>query len=200
MKTMPRDQVDRMTWEDFKTEIYNKYIPKGYRKVKAAEFYNLTQGRMSVTEYDRALCDMTQYAPEQVDTDEKLADKFREGLRHEIKMALAVCGKLTYAEALTLALDVEAAMPKEKVTRNTTLALPPPQHSREKRKRGGNRTSYEDKRYQPTQNRPQYGGGQTSSSQRGDFRPKPPQCNVCSKYHFGECRMQNTTKYFNGGG
>ena len=192
MKTMPRDQVDRMTWEDFKTEIYNKYIPKSYRKAKAAEFYNLTQGRMTMTEYDRALCDMTRYAPERVDTDEKLADKFREGLRHEIKMALAVRGRLTYAEALALALDVEAAMSKEKVTGNTTLALPPPQHSREKRKWDENRTHYENKRYHPTQNRPQYGGGQNSSNQRGDFRPKPPQCNVCSKYHFGECRMQNS--------
>ena len=129
MKTMPRDQVDRMTWEDFKTDIYNKYRPKSYRKAKAVEFYNLTQGRMYVTDYDRALCDMTRYAPDQVDTDEKLTDKFREGLRHEIKMSLAVRGRLTYTEALTLALDVEAAMPKERVTGNTTLAFPPPQHS-----------------------------------------------------------------------
>ncbi|XP_042035072.1 uncharacterized protein LOC121781389 [Salvia splendens] len=134
MKTTPRDQVNGMTWENFKEAIYNKYVPKSYRKAKAAEFYNLTQGRMSVTEYDRALCDMTQYAPEQVDTDEKLAEKFREGLRHEIKMALASRGRLTYAEALALALDVEAAMPKERVTENTTLALTLSHHSREKRK------------------------------------------------------------------
>ncbi|XP_041998813.1 uncharacterized protein LOC121748463 [Salvia splendens] len=110
MKTTPRDQVGRMTWENFKEEIYIKYVPTA----KAAEFYYLTQGRMSVTEYDRTLCDMTRYAPKQVDTDEKLADKFREGLRHEIKMALASRGRLTYAEELALALDVEATMPKER--------------------------------------------------------------------------------------
>ncbi|XP_042020006.1 uncharacterized protein LOC121767712 [Salvia splendens] len=114
MKTTPRDQVGRMTWENFKEKIYIKYVPTSYRKAKAAEFYYLTQGRMSVTEYDRTLCDMTRYAPEQVDTDEKLADKFREGLRHEIKMALASHGRLTYAEELALALDVEATMPKER--------------------------------------------------------------------------------------
>ncbi|XP_042016215.1 uncharacterized protein LOC121764226 [Salvia splendens] len=49
MKTMPRDQVGRITWENFKEAIYNKYVPKSYRKAKAAKFYNLTQGRMSVT-------------------------------------------------------------------------------------------------------------------------------------------------------
>ncbi|XP_047949672.1 uncharacterized protein LOC125195576 [Salvia hispanica] len=79
-KTMTRDQVEAMTWEGFKTEIYNKYVPKSYRKAKASEFHNLTQGRMTVTDYDRALNSMTRYAPDQVDTDEKLSDMFREGL------------------------------------------------------------------------------------------------------------------------
>ena len=68
LKTMLRDRVDVMMWEDFKAEIYDKYIPKSYRKAKVAEFYHLTQGHLSVTEYDRALCDMTRYAPEQTDT------------------------------------------------------------------------------------------------------------------------------------
>ena len=133
LKTMPQDRIDGMTWEEFKTEVYDKYVPKSYRKAKAAEFHNLTQGRLSVTEYDRALCDMTRYAPEQTDTDEKLADKFREGLRHEIRMALAVCGTLTYAEALALALDVEAAMPKERSAGNTAMTLPPPRRNHDKR-------------------------------------------------------------------
>ena len=64
LKTMSQDRIDGMTWEEFKTEIYDKYVPKSYRKAKAAEFHNLTQGRRSVTEYDRALCDMTRYVPE----------------------------------------------------------------------------------------------------------------------------------------
>ncbi|XP_042056264.1 uncharacterized protein LOC121800831 [Salvia splendens] len=86
MKTMPREQAAGMTWVGFKTEIYNKYVPKSYRKEKASEFYNLTQGRMTVTEYDRALSSITRYALDQDDTDEKLAEKFRGGLRPEIRM------------------------------------------------------------------------------------------------------------------
>ena len=118
-----------MTWEGFKTEIYNKYVPKSYRKAKASEFYNLTQGRMTVTEYDRALNSMTRYAPDQVDTDEKLSDKLREGLRHEIRMPLASRGRLLYAEALALALDIGAVMPKERAKENTISSLPPSHHS-----------------------------------------------------------------------
>ncbi|XP_047978941.1 uncharacterized protein LOC125220849 [Salvia hispanica] len=200
LKTMPQDRVDGMTWEDFKAEVYDKYIPKSYRKAKAAEFYNLTQGRLSVTEYDRALCDMTRYAPEQTYTDEKLADKFRGGLRPEIRMALAVRGKLTYAEALALALDVEAVMPNERSTENTTLALPPPRPNHDKRRWDESRTHYDNKQYRPAPNRPPYGGGQTSFNQRSDPRARPPQCNVCAKYHFGECRAPNPTRCFNCGG
>ena len=162
---MPRDQAEAMTWDGFKTEIYNKYVPKSYRKAKASEFYNLTQGRMTVTEYDRALNSMTQYAPDQVDTDEKLSNKFREGLKHEIRMSLASRGRLPYAKALALTLDIEAAMPRERVKENTTPSLPPSHHSLEKRKWDDTRTSYDGKRY----------------------RPRAPQCNVCTKYHFGEC-------------
>ncbi|XP_042012067.1 uncharacterized protein LOC121760474 [Salvia splendens] len=97
-RTMSREQLDALTWENFKEELYDMYIPRSYRKAKEAEFYNLKQGRMTVTEYDRALCDMSRYAPEQVNTDEKMAEKFCDGLRHEIRMALACRGRLSYAE------------------------------------------------------------------------------------------------------
>lgn len=164
MKTMLRDQAEGMIWEGFKTEIYNKYVPKSYRKSKASEFYNLTQGRMTVTEYDRALNKMTRYAPEQVHTDKKLADKFHEGLRHEIRMPLASRGRLPYAEPLDLALDIEAAMPKEREKETTKSSLPPSHYSQEKRKWDDTRTSYDGKRYQSNQHRSQHGGGQHTSS------------------------------------
>ncbi|XP_047953706.1 uncharacterized protein LOC125199892, partial [Salvia hispanica] len=32
------------------------------------------------------------------------------------------------------------------------------------------------------------------------YRPRAPQCNVCSKYHFGECRYQNVVKCYTCGG
>ncbi|XP_041995672.1 uncharacterized protein LOC121745784 [Salvia splendens] len=75
-RTMSQEQLDVLTWENFKEELYDKYIPRSYRKAKEAEFYNLKQGRMTVTEYDRALCDMSRYATEQVNTDEKMSEKF----------------------------------------------------------------------------------------------------------------------------
>ena len=94
--------------------MYEKYIPKSYRKKKETEFYHLKQGRMSVVDYDCTFCDMARYAPGQVDTEEKMAEKFCAGLRYEIRMALASHGGLSYLEALNRALDIEVAMPNEK--------------------------------------------------------------------------------------
>ncbi|XP_042029820.1 uncharacterized protein LOC121776706 [Salvia splendens] len=52
-------QLEDLTWDQFKTGIYDKYIPKSYKKQKETEFYNLKQGRMSVTEYDRTFFDLS---------------------------------------------------------------------------------------------------------------------------------------------
>ena len=71
---------------------------------------------MLVIEYDRVFCEISRYAPEQVDTDERMAEKFYAGLRHEIRMALASHVGLTYLESLSRALNIEAAMPNERNT------------------------------------------------------------------------------------
>ncbi|XP_042005751.1 uncharacterized protein LOC121754460 [Salvia splendens] len=109
---------EALTWEEFTEEVYNKYVPMSYRRAKVVEFHTLKQGNMTVTEYDRALCEMTRYAPELVDTDEKMAAKFRSGLRPKIRVALASRRGIPYSEVLGCALDVEEALPKNERTTN----------------------------------------------------------------------------------
>ncbi|XP_042042696.1 uncharacterized protein LOC121787917, partial [Salvia splendens] len=189
-KVMTREQLEHLTWEEFKNELYGKYIPKSYRKAKEVEFYSLKQGKMTVTEYDRLFCDMSRYAPELVDTDEKMAEKFCTGLRSEIRMALASHGGLSYVESLGRALDIEAAMPKERPTTHVTTAPPPPQQRspREKRKWEGDRVPTDAKKPQfapkPQQNR-WYQTAPTPAAERG---AQAPLCARCSKRHDGECK------------
>ncbi|XP_041995662.1 uncharacterized protein LOC121745773 [Salvia splendens] len=154
---------------------------------------------MTVTEYDCALCEMTRYAPELVDTDEKMAEKLCAGLKHEIRVAVASRRGLSYSEILACALDVEEVLPKEMTVANTT-PVPLQQHNfRDKRKWDGDRTPYDNKRQQPVRNPPQYGGRQSAPYQRGDFRPRAPQCAKCFKNHFGECREKSNKCYTCGG-
>jgi hypothetical protein len=49
-------------------------------KLKKKEFLSLTQGNMSVSEYRDRFTQLSCYAPEEVDTDEKHQERFLEGL------------------------------------------------------------------------------------------------------------------------
>ena len=48
-------------------------------KLKKKEFLSLTQGNMSVSEYRDRFTQLSRYAPEEVDTDEKRQERFLEG-------------------------------------------------------------------------------------------------------------------------
>ncbi|XP_042051407.1 uncharacterized protein LOC121796671 [Salvia splendens] len=188
---------EALTWNDFKEEVYDKYIPMSYRRAKIVDFHTLKQGNITVTEYDRALCEMTRYAPELVDTDEKMAVKFRSGLRHEIRVAVANRRGISYSEILSCTLDVEEALPKDERVANPT----PPTHQpnyRDKGKWEGNRAPYDNKRHHTTFCQPQNYGRQIVLQQRGN-QQRAPHCNRCSKYHFGECRAGGVRCFTCGG-
>lgn len=49
-------------------------------KMKKKEFISLTQGNMSESQYHDRFTQLSWYAPEDVDIDEKLQERFLEGL------------------------------------------------------------------------------------------------------------------------
>ncbi|XP_057803678.1 uncharacterized protein LOC131019010 [Salvia miltiorrhiza] len=181
-KTLTPEQWAAYTWENFKTGLYDKYIPKSYRKKKEAEFYNLRQGKRTVMEYDR------------------------EFSSH---------GGLSYTESLNRALDVEAAMPVERLAPPQTSApanLPVrPQNFKGKRNwnnQGGSENPTNKKPWQG--GAPSWQGGAPSwqgSAPFGQFQPQGqgkqkglapaggnqrqnevPPCPKCNKPHRGVCR------------
>ncbi|XP_041999968.1 uncharacterized protein LOC121749462 [Salvia splendens] len=194
-KTISPMRLGEMTWEEFKTEVYEKYIPKSYRKKKEVEFYHLKQGRMSVTDYHRMFCEMAQYTPDQVDTDAKMAEKFCTGLRHEIRITLASHGGLSYTETLGRALDIEAAMLGEK-TAPAVNSTPPSAQSqtlRDKRRWEGPRAQPDHKKGAHGPCRPQNGGYQaTPGSFKGNVSKSSP-CPRCSRLHGGICKVGSDT-------
>ncbi|KAH6778781.1 hypothetical protein C2S52_010018 [Perilla frutescens var. hirtella] len=107
------DPMDAEKWEDFKHELYQKYIPDCYREAKEIEFWNLKQGNKTVSEYDREFNQLSRHAPHLVDTDGKKARKFKKGLRSEIGIALAGQEDMSYARTLAKALSIEAVLPQK---------------------------------------------------------------------------------------
>jgi hypothetical protein len=69
-----------ITWAEFSTHFRNYHIPADLMKIKKNEFLSLKQGGMSVSEYREKFIQLSQYAPGEVDDDEKKQELFLEGL------------------------------------------------------------------------------------------------------------------------
>jgi hypothetical protein len=77
--------VDTITWNEFKARFRAHYVPRDTMKLKKKEFTDLKQGSMTVNEYLNSFIQLSRYAPDDVNTDEK---KFLNGLNDGIQFQL----------------------------------------------------------------------------------------------------------------
>jgi hypothetical protein len=77
--TVAHANAHAITWQEFQVNFRAHHIPSRIMKLKK-EFLSLTQGNMSVSEYHDCFTQLSRYAPEEVDTDEKCQECFLEGL------------------------------------------------------------------------------------------------------------------------
>jgi hypothetical protein len=78
--TAAHANADAITWQEFQENFHAHHIPSGIMKLKKKEFLSLTQGGMTVSEYRDRFTQLSRYALEEVDTDEKRQVRFLEGL------------------------------------------------------------------------------------------------------------------------
>jgi predicted PolB exonuclease-like 3'-5' exonuclease len=62
--------VGSITWNEFKARFRTHYVPRGTLKLKK-EFSELQQNGMTVNKYLNKFTQMSRYAPNEVNTDEK---------------------------------------------------------------------------------------------------------------------------------
>jgi hypothetical protein len=80
--------VDAITWNEFKAHFCTHYVPRGTMKLKKKEFADLKQGGMTVNEYLNSFIQLSRYAPNDINTDEKKQDVFLNGLNDDIQFQL----------------------------------------------------------------------------------------------------------------
>jgi hypothetical protein len=83
------------------------HIPSGM-KLKEKEFLSLTQGGMSACEYWDRFTQLSRYAPEEVDTDEKHQEWFLEGLIRPLNYQLQSHNFLNFQTLLNKAIGLES--------------------------------------------------------------------------------------------
>ena len=75
--------------------------------MKVVEFMKLTQGTKTLTEYMHAFNNLSRYAPEFVNTEEKKIESFKRGLGTKLMKTVANCRCATYNEFVSDALTQE---------------------------------------------------------------------------------------------
>jgi hypothetical protein len=93
--TRPANQVQ---WAEFREAFRAQHILAGIMKSKHREFMDLQQGDQLVYVYSKLFNHLTQYAPEQVHTDEKKKYHFVNGLSTKLQERLALNADWTFLE------------------------------------------------------------------------------------------------------
>ena len=75
--------------------------------MKAAEFMKLTQRTKTLTEYMHAFNNLSRYAPQLMDTEEKKIESFKRGLGTKLMKTMANSRCATYNEFISDALTQE---------------------------------------------------------------------------------------------
>jgi hypothetical protein len=82
-----REEPGSIYWQEFRAAFYAYHVPQGVIKLKK-EFQDLKQGSMTVNEYVTNFTQLSRYAPNEVDTNEKKQDCFLNGLNDGLAYAL----------------------------------------------------------------------------------------------------------------
>jgi hypothetical protein len=83
-----RAENEPVTWAVFKQAFTLAFVPDGKVSIKKREFRNLTQGNKKLGEYVHQFTELSRYAPDDVNTEEKKVEKFMEGLHPFLRMHL----------------------------------------------------------------------------------------------------------------
>jgi hypothetical protein len=65
------EEPETINWQEFRNNFRTHHVPFGMMKLKKKEFEDLKQGSMSVNEYVTRFTQLSHYAPDDMDTDEK---------------------------------------------------------------------------------------------------------------------------------
>jgi hypothetical protein len=82
------EEPDTISWNEFKMTFRSHHVPQGIIKLEKKEFLDLKKGSIMVSDYVTRFTQLSRYAPNDVDTDEKNQECFLNGLDDGLAYAL----------------------------------------------------------------------------------------------------------------
>ena len=95
------------TWAQFKAAFHTEFCPPAFVETKRLEFETLTQGSMTVSEYERRFRELSDFCPNLVADEVSKKRRFLDGLVETIALSLSGSDHPTYKLMRDAALEVE---------------------------------------------------------------------------------------------
>ena len=97
----------RHTWAQFKTAFHTEFFPSAFVETKRIEFETLTQGSMTVSEYERRFRELLDFCPNLGAAEVSKKRRFLDGLSESIALSLSGSNHPMYQSMRDVALEVE---------------------------------------------------------------------------------------------
>jgi hypothetical protein len=101
------EEPESINWQEFKNSFRSDHVPLGVMKLKKKEFEDLKQGSITVSEYVTRFTQLSCYAPNKVDTNEKRQDWFLNSLNDGLAYALEARDFVNFQDMVNKALVLE---------------------------------------------------------------------------------------------
>jgi hypothetical protein len=101
------EEPESINWQKFKNSFRSHHVLLGVMKLKKKEFEDLKQGLMTVSEYVTHFTQLSRYAPDNVDTNEKKQDWFLNDLNDGLAYALEARDFVNFQDMVDKALVLE---------------------------------------------------------------------------------------------
>ncbi|MQM13770.1 hypothetical protein Taro_046696 [Colocasia esculenta] len=176
LRTQFGDGTMEVAWTEFVRLFRAKYISEHVQDRMEQEFLTLTQGSMSVLEYEARFAELSKYAPHIVADEQRKVKKFIMGLKPSLRTRLVALGHRSMEEALSAACMQEAEMEVYLEEKRASLKRPTLAFQRQDRKKKA--PSFQQRAVVPARRAAPTPGGGTVAEK--------PVCTQCGKRHGGE--------------
>jgi hypothetical protein len=115
----------QVSWAEFCNTFRAHSIPAGVIRKKRQEFMDLKHGGRSVHDFFKQFNHLAQYAPDQVETDEKKKDCFMLGLSTKLQERMALNTGGTFSEFVSNVMIADDAIRAHKETKKRKVMATP---------------------------------------------------------------------------
>jgi hypothetical protein len=101
------EELETINWQEFKNSFRSHHVPLGVMKLKKKEFEDLKHGSMTLSEYVTWFTQLSRYAPDNMDTNEKKQGWFLNELNDGLAYALEARDFINFQDMVDKALVLE---------------------------------------------------------------------------------------------